>query len=199
MFNKVIIVGNLTRDPESRPIGTGGSMAVLGLASNRRFNRNDGTKGDETCFVDVKLFGRAAEVAMQYLHKGSKVLIEGRLVYDTWTDQSGQKRSKHSIVSEGMQMLDGKQDSNHQDYQNQGGYNGGGYSGGYNSGSGYSGGNAGNAGGGGSGGYGNSYSQNSAQNASGYASQSALQRPVPAQNYEQNIPSIDIDDDEIPF
>ena len=77
MYNKVIIVGNLTRDVDLRYLPSGSAVATLGLASNRRYNKQDGSKGEEVCFVDVKLFGRSAEVANQYLKRGSKVLIEG--------------------------------------------------------------------------------------------------------------------------
>lgn len=109
MFNKVIMVGNLTRDVELRYLNTGSALATFGLASNRRYKKADGMQVDDTCFVDVTLFGRTAEVANQYLRKGSKVLIEGRLNFETWTDQQGGKRSKHTIIAESMQMLDTKQ------------------------------------------------------------------------------------------
>lgn len=128
MFNKVIIVGNLTRDVELKYLPSGSAAATIGLASNRKFKKQDGTMADETCFVDVKLFGRTAEVANQYLKKGSQILIEGRLVLETWNDATGAKRSKHSIVAENMQML-GKAQNNDtsnynennsmQDYQSQ--------------------------------------------------------------------------------
>ena len=108
MYNKVIIVGNLTRDVDLRYLPSGSAVATLGLASNRRYNKQDGSKGEEVCFVDVKLFGRSAEVANQYLKRVSKVLIEGRLAFESWTDQSGQKRSKHSVIAESMQMLDSR-------------------------------------------------------------------------------------------
>ena len=128
MFNKVIIVGNLTRDVELKYLPSGSAAATIGLASNRKFKKQDGTMADETCFVDVKLFGRTAEVANQYLKKGSQILIEGRLVLETWNDATGAKRSKHSIIAENMQML-GKAQNNDtsnynennsmQDYQSQ--------------------------------------------------------------------------------
>ena len=105
MFNKVILVGNLTRDVELRYLQNGSALAKLGLATNRPYNKQDGTQGEEVCFVDVNLFGRTAEVANQYLRKGSQVLIEGRLVLESWTDNNGQKHSKHSITAESMQML----------------------------------------------------------------------------------------------
>ena len=109
MYNKVIMLGNLTRDVELRYLPSGSALATIGLASNRRFKKQDGSQGEEVCFVDVKLFGRSAEIANQYLRKGSKVLIEGRLTYETWSDQSGAKRSKHTITAETMQMLDSNQ------------------------------------------------------------------------------------------
>lgn len=176
MYNKIIIVGNLTRDVELRHLPSSTALATLGVASNRRYTKQDGTKADETCFVDVKLFGRTAEVANQYLHKGSKVLIEGRLVYETWTDQSGQKRSKHSIVADNMQMLDGKSTNN-------GGYNNDGYD---------------------STNYDEGYARNYGNNGSytNYGTQQNQQNYQPAKQSnqnEQNIPSIDIDDDDIPF
>lgn len=113
MFNKVVMVGNLTRDVELRYLNTGSALATIGLASNRRYKKADGTQVDDTCFVDVTLFGRTAEVANQYLRKGSKVLIEGRLNFESWTDQQGNRRSRHTIVAESMQMLDSRQQMDH--------------------------------------------------------------------------------------
>lgn len=108
MFNKVVMVGNLTRDVELRYLPSGSALATIGLASNRRYKKQDGTMAEEPCFIDVKLFGRTAEIANQYLHKGSRILIEGRLTYETWTDQNGIKKSRHVITAESMNMLDGK-------------------------------------------------------------------------------------------
>ena len=105
MFNKVILVGNLTRDVELRYLPSGAALARLNLATNRRYKKQDGTQAEEVCFIDVNLFGRTAEVANQYLKKGSQVLIEGRLVLESWTDNTGAKRTKHSITAESMQML----------------------------------------------------------------------------------------------
>lgn len=104
MFNKVILVGNLTRDIELRYIGSGSALANTAMATNRRYNVN-GEKKEEVCFIDITFWGRTAEIANQYLKKGSKVLIEGRLKFDQWQDQNGQNRSKHSITVETMQML----------------------------------------------------------------------------------------------
>jgi len=110
MYNKVIMVGNLTRDIELRYTGSGMAIAKTGIATNRRFRTQSGEQKEETCFIDITLFGRAAEVANQYLKKGSKVLIEGRLIYEQWVDQSGNKRSKHSIAVDTMQMLGGREE-----------------------------------------------------------------------------------------
>ena len=112
MFNKVILVGNLTRDIELRYLPNGSALAKLGLATNRRYKKQDGTQAEETCFIDVNLFGRTAEVANQYLKRGSQVLIEGRLVLESWMDSNGQKKSRHSITAESMQMLGRPQNSN---------------------------------------------------------------------------------------
>ena len=105
-FNRVILVGNLTRDPELRYISTGTAVTDLGLAVNDRVKRNEQWV-DEVNFFDITLWGRTAEVANEYLSKGSSVLIEGRLKYDTW-EKDGQKRSKVKIIGEKMQMLSGK-------------------------------------------------------------------------------------------
>jgi len=107
MYNKVILVGNLTRDIELRYSQGGMAIANAGLATSRKFTLN-GEKKEEVCFVDITFFARSAEVANQYLRKGSKILVEGRLNFDQWVDQNGQKRSKHSVVVETMQMLDTK-------------------------------------------------------------------------------------------
>lgn len=150
MFNKVIIIGNLTRDVELRYLPSGSAVATIGIASNRRYKKQDGTQADEVCFVDVKLYGRTAEVANQYLKKGSQILIEGRLTLETWNDASGQKRNKHTITAESMQML-GRAQGDSSSY---------------------------------------------ATNNDDYApSQSTHNQPMQT----QNVPEIDISDDEIPF
>jgi single-strand DNA-binding protein len=105
-FNKVMLMGNLTRDPEIRYTPKGTAVAEIGLAINRYFSGEGGDKREETTFVDVTLWGRTAEIASEYLKKGRPVFIEGRLQLDTWEDkQSGQKRSKLRVVAEGMQLL----------------------------------------------------------------------------------------------
>jgi len=171
MFNKVILVGNLTRDIELRYTPSGTAVGNTGIATSRKFKGADGQQKEEVCFVDLTFFGRTAEIANQYLRKGSKVLVEGRLKYDTWQDQNGGKRSKHSITVENMTMLDSKGST-------------GGEQGGYNQPQSQSGGYGQQQGGGSQGGYNPPPSTPSAGSG------------APAGD---KIPEIDIDDDEIPF
>ncbi len=106
-FNRVILVGNLTRDPEVKYTTGGTAVAEIGMAVSRQwFDQKSNERKEETTFVDVTLWGRQAEVAGEYLSKGRPVLIEGRLQLDSWEDkQSGQKRTKLRVVGEQMQML----------------------------------------------------------------------------------------------
>jgi single-strand DNA-binding protein len=105
-FNKVILVGNLTRDPELRYTPKGMAIAKIGLAVNRVWTNEAGEKKEEVTFVDVDVFGRTAENVGQYMRKGSPILIEGRLRLDQWDDkQTGQKRSKLGVVAETVQFL----------------------------------------------------------------------------------------------
>src|SRR6476620_11329279 len=108
-FNKVILLGNLTRDPEVRYTPKGTAVTDLGLAVNRTYTADNGEKREEVTFVDVTLWGRTAEVAGEYLKQGRPVFIEGRLQMDTWDDkQTGQKRTKLRVVGETMQLLGGR-------------------------------------------------------------------------------------------
>ena len=116
MFNKVVLVGNLTRDVELRYINTGLAVGRSAIAVTRKYSTN-GEKREEICFVDITFFGKSAEIANQYLTKGSKLLIEGVLKFEQWTDQNGQSRSKHSISVESMEML-GSKDQNTQQGSN---------------------------------------------------------------------------------
>ena len=196
MFNKIILVGNLTRDIELRYSQAGMGIAKTAIATSRKFTAN-GEKKEEVCFVDITFFGRSAEVANQYLRKGSKILVEGRLQFEQWVDQNGQKRSKHSVIVETMQMLDSRGDNT------QGGYNApqqqqnpmGNQMGG------------------------NAMPQGNAYNAPTQGEPQSYQKPAqqqqsyqqPAYNNNQaqaqsrempsanSIPEIDIDEDEIPF
>lgn len=202
MYNKVILVGNLTRDIELRYSQAGMGIAKTAIATSRKFT-NNGEKKEEVCFVDITFFGRSAEVANQYLRKGSKILVEGRLNFEQWVDQNNQKRSKHSVTVETMQMLDSRADA--QNMQNQGGYNApspqqgnsgynapqNGMNNAYNS----------------QNGYGEpSYqapqqeSHNGGYNPPSYDTPSAQQRTQPQERMpEPSVPVIDIDEDEIPF
>ncbi|MEZ5987977.1 MAG: single-stranded DNA-binding protein [Planctomycetota bacterium] len=103
-FNKVLLMGNLTRDPEVRTTQGGTQVAKFGMAVNRKFTANGQTQ-EQTCFVDCTAFGRQAEVLAQYMRKGRGLFIEGRLEYQTWTDQQGGKRSKHEVIVENFQFL----------------------------------------------------------------------------------------------
>ncbi len=105
-FNKVILVGNLTRDPELRYTPKGTAIAKVGVAVNRVWTSETGEKKEEVTFVDVDVFGRTAENVAQYMRKGRPILIEGRLRLDQWDDkQTGQKRSKLGVVAETVQFL----------------------------------------------------------------------------------------------
>jgi single-strand DNA-binding protein len=105
-FNKVILLGNLTRDPEVRYTPKGSAVCDLGIAVNRVYTTDSGEKREEVTYVDVVLWARLAEIAGEYLKKGRPVFIEGRLQMDTWDDkQTGQKRTKLRVVGEAMQLL----------------------------------------------------------------------------------------------
>lgn len=194
-LNKVMLIGNLTRDPEVRYTPKGTAVADIGLAINRYFQNDNGERQEETTFVDVTLWGKQAELAQQYLGKGRPVYIEGRLQLDTWQDKDGQKRNKLKIVCENMQFL-GSRDG--------GGGGGGGSRGGDDEeGGGYSrpqqrqggqGGQGGGYGGGGGGGYGGNRS-------SGASSRPApAPRPAPKDDDFGDGPITDgLDDDDIPF
>ena len=105
-FNKVILLGNLTRDPEVRYTPKGSAVCDLGIAVNRVYTTDSGEKREEVTYVDVVLWARLAEIAGEYLKKGRPIFIEGRLQMDTWDDkQTGQKRTKLRVVGESMQLL----------------------------------------------------------------------------------------------
>jgi single-strand DNA-binding protein len=105
-FNRIIMAGNLTRDPDYKQLTSGQSVCRLGLASNRQFkNRQSGDMIQEVCYIDIDVWGPQAESCRQYLQKGRPILVEGRLKLDTWDDANGQKRSKHSIVADRVVFL----------------------------------------------------------------------------------------------
>ncbi len=106
-YNKVLLMGNLTRDIELKHIAGNQAVAEIGLAVNRRYRTKEGEDREETTFVDCEAWGRTAEVMKQYLSKGRPVFVEGRLKLDQWTDKDGQKRSKLRVVVENFQFIGG--------------------------------------------------------------------------------------------
>ena len=175
MYNKVVLVGNLTRDVEIRYSPSGSAVGKVGIATSRKWKSQTGEQKEEVMFIDLTFFGRTAEIANQYLRKGSKVLVDGRLIFEQWTAQDGTKRSKHSITVENLKMLDSKADSMSPNYNN--GFD-----------------NQASQ---------QNYGQPQAnsyvvqQQASQQPSNSAPQQQI--QQQQPPIPEIDIDDDEIPF
>ena len=122
-FNKVILMGNFTRDPELRQTQSGTSVCRFSIAVNRSYNSQDGSTRDETCFVEVDSFGRTAENIAKFFSKGRPILIEGRLRQDSWEDkQTGQRRTKLLVVLERFEFVGSSRD------QQNGGYDGGDYS-----------------------------------------------------------------------
>lgn len=123
MYNKVIMVGNLTRDIELKYIPSGVAIARSSIATSYKYKAQTGEQKEEVCFLEFNMFGRSAEIANQYLRKGSKVLLEGRLVFEQWTAQDGTTRSRHSLRVEEMKMLDSKSSSDGSSYNNNQNYN----------------------------------------------------------------------------
>ena len=174
MYNKVILVGNLTRDIELRYLPSGAAVGKVGIATNRKFKSSTGEMKDETMFIDLTFFGRTAEVANQYLRRGSKVLVEGRLILEQWVAQDGTKRSKHSVTVESMQMLDSKSDSAQNSSYSNSGYNAAPAQAAPTT----------------------EYQQPTQERAYNSSPAQAAPQTKPS---EPNIPEIDIDEDEIPF
>jgi len=171
-YNKIIMVGNLTRDIELKYLPSGAAIAKSAIATSYKFKSASGEQKDEVCFLDFNMFGRSAEVANQYLRKGSKVLLEGRLVFEQWTAQDGTNRNRHSLRVETMKMLDSKSDSMNNNTSDNQGYN---PQGSYNQ-----------------------PAQNQHNNTQ--SSQNSYGGNNQASNMpDQKIPEIDIDEDEIPF
>ena len=167
MYNKVIMIGNLTRDIELKYLPSGSAIAKGAIATSHKYKMQNGEQKEEVCFLDFTVFGKGGEILNQYVRKGSKVMLEGRLVFEQWQAQDGTNRSRHTLRVEEFKFLDSKNDSN---------------------------------------GGGNNYNAPQMQ-------QPQQQYNKPVQNnynnnqqqgggqnsYEQNIPTIDIDNDEIPF
>jgi len=111
MFNKIIMIGNLTRDIELRYLPSGTAVAKSAIATSHKFKSADGEQKEEVCFLDFNIFGKGAEILNQYVRKGSKVLLEGRLVLETWVGPDGNNRSKHSLRVENFKFLDTKSEN----------------------------------------------------------------------------------------
>lgn len=187
-YNKVMLIGNLTRDPEVRYTPKGSAVCDIGLAVNRVYSSESGEKVEEVTFVDVVLWAKLAELAGKYLHKGRPVFIEGRLQMDSWEDkQTGQKRTRLRVVGEQMQFLGSPQGGDRPaggGGDDEGGYSGGGGGGGY--------------GGGGGGGYNRPAARPAQRPAS---QQRPAQRPAPTQNddFGEGPITEGMEDDDIPF
>lgn len=104
-FNKVILLGNMTRDPQLSYLPSQTAVVDFGLATNRRWTGQDGQQREETCFVDCRAFGKPAETINKYCKKGKPILIEGRLTFDSWTGKDGEKRSKLRVTIESFQFV----------------------------------------------------------------------------------------------
>ena len=117
-YNKVTLLGTLTRDPETRETQSGLAIAKLGLAINRSYKSKTGEKVEDTTFVDVDVFGKQAETIAKYMAKGKQILIDGRLKTDTWNDKTtGKERSKLGVVLESFQFIGGEAGGNKQQYK----------------------------------------------------------------------------------
>jgi single-strand DNA-binding protein len=180
-YNKVMLMGNLTRDPEVRYTPKGSAVADLALAVNRVYTADNNEKREEVTYVDVVLWARLAELAGQYLKKGNPVFIEGRLQMDSWEDkQTGQKRSRLRVVGEVMQFLGGKREGEGGEQFNSGG-----------------GSSAGNGGGGG--GYQSSAPRSAPQRSSSPQRPASQSRPPAGEEYGEGPITDGLDDDDIPF
>jgi single-strand DNA-binding protein len=105
-FNKVLLLGNLTRAPELSYTPSKTAVVEFGLAVNRKYKGQDDNMKDETCFIDCRAFGRQAENLNKFCKKGNPLLVEGRLTFDSWTAKDGSKQSKHRVTVENFQLLD---------------------------------------------------------------------------------------------
>lgn len=186
MYNKVIMIGNLTRDIELKYLPSGSAIAKSAIATSHRYKGQDGQQKEEVCFLDFTVFGKGAEILNQYVRKGSKVMLEGRLIFEQWQANDGSSRNRHTLRVDEFKFLDTKNDSaptgqNIAYGQPQ-----------VSSGSDY--------------GQNTQYNQpmqssNSYNNYNSYGSQQqgGMKKQHEIEPYEQNIPTIDIDNDEIPF
>ena len=181
MYNKVIMIGNLTRDIELKYIPNGTAIAKSAIATSHKYKAQDGTQKEEVCFLDFSVFGKSAEILNQYVKKGSKVMLEGRLVLEQWVANDGTNRSRHTLRVDSFKFLDSKADSTNMSSgynQPQGGYSQNSWTQEQNS-------------------YSEQPSYNNTQNSinQGGINQGGGYNQPPS----QNVPEINIDEDEIPF
>ncbi len=201
-LNKVMLIGNLTRDPEVRYTPKGQAIATFGIAVNRQYTLDSGEKREEVTFVDVTLWARLAEIAGEYLKKGRPVYIEGRLQLDSWDDKAtGAKRTKLSVIGENLQMLGSRDSGGEGDGSGGGGGDRPARSGRSYGGEGRSGGGGGGNYGGGQqgGGYEGGEYEEPRQAPSRQESSRPPQRP-PAKPPKPPVdPDLDVEGDDIPF
>lgn len=117
-FNRIILAGRLTADPESKELPSGTTLAKFRLASNETWTDRDGQKQEDTCYVDVDAFGRRGEIVMEYFSKGKPILVEGKLKFSQWDDDNGNSHSKHSILMDDFSFIstrNGESDDTDQD------------------------------------------------------------------------------------
>lgn len=112
MYNKLVVLGNLTKEIELKYLASGSAVAKGSIATTHKYKSQSGEQKEEVCFLEFTIFGKGAEIANQYLKKGSKVLLEGRLIFEQWNAQDGTSRSKHSLRVDEMKMLDSKPSDN---------------------------------------------------------------------------------------
>ena len=170
MYNKVIMIGNLTRDIELKYLPSGAAIGKSAIATSHKYKDQSGQQKEEVCFLDFSVFGKAAEIMNQYVKKGSKLMLEGRLILEQWTAQDGSTRTRHTLRADEFKFLDSKNEVGQNEQQNKG------------------------------------YPQQQANNynqqqVGNYAQQQGAQtrQQRQAMQPEQNIPEVDIDEDEIPF
>jgi len=155
MYNKVIMIGHLTRDIELRYLPSGDAIGKSAIATSYKYKTQSGEQKEEVCFLDFDVFGRSAEILNQYVKKGSKVMVEGRLIFNRWTAQDGTNRSNHTLRVENFKFLDSKEDNKQ-------------------------------------------HQQTTTNEQTKYTQGYDTKQPSSKQTNEQ-VPEIDIDDDEIPF
>ena len=177
MYNKVIMIGNLTRDIELKYLPSGSAIAKSAIATSHKYKMQNGEQKEEVCFLDFTVFGKAGEVLNQYVRKGSKVMLEGRLIFEQWQAQDGTNRNRHSLRVDEFKFLDSKADSQGGGQNNYNAPSAPAYN------------------------QNNNYNQPTQQQPqqNNYNNQQQQQNSGGQNSYEQNIPTIDIDNDEIPF